>query len=204
MSRQHDDELRALQAALDGGDASALSEEIAKRWDPDLLLKLVARRGGRGQPLDVMTRAKYEKQFGVDLGHVRIYSGEFAERVTKAHRAEAITVGGTGMIFMKGRPSRSPLTAAGRGLLAHELTHVAQDVRGIQRSGDVPDKGADEVAAQREEARAMAESAPSEPQVSPEEQARQLREAIIAHVFELIEENERLWVDRNGEFPIRP
>src|SRR4029078_7516453 len=91
-------------------------------------------RGSAGQPLDALTRARYERKFGVDLGEVRIHTGPFAQHVTRQHSAEAVTVGGTGMIFMAGTPDRSPVTAAGQALLAHELTHVAQAARRLSRS----------------------------------------------------------------------
>lgn len=107
-----------------------LSQEVATRWDPGNLMKVVSSKAGRGEPLDATTRARYEARLGVDLGEVRIYSGEFAENVTRAHAAEAVTVGGTGMVLMGNSPDRSPHTAAGQALLAHELTHVAQATRG--------------------------------------------------------------------------
>ena len=129
-----EDELEAGEPSPGGGHESEprlpLSDEIARRWDPAMISKMVDRRGGAGQPLDALTRARYERQFGVDLGAVRIHTGPFAEHVTRQHTAEAVTVGGTGMIFMAGTPDRSPATAAGQALLAHELTHVAQSARG--------------------------------------------------------------------------
>src|SRR5436190_239576 len=55
----------------------ALSHEIAQRWDPEKLTKAISKRGGGGQALDALTRSRYEQKFGVDLGDVRVYSGEF-------------------------------------------------------------------------------------------------------------------------------
>src|SRR4051812_26511436 len=96
---------------------------------------MVSRRAGRGDPLDPTTRAKYEKRFGVDLGHVRVITGEFAEEFTRKREAYAVTVGGTGMILMGNSPEKAMHTAAGQGLLAHELTHVAQATRGLKNRG---------------------------------------------------------------------
>src|SRR3977135_2213147 len=103
----------------------------------------MAKRAGRGDPLEHSIRAKYEKRFGVDLGHVRIYTGEFAEEFNRQRAAYAVTIGSTGMILMGGSPDKSMGSAAGQALLAHELTHVAQAERGLHRkptsfSGGMP------------------------------------------------------------------
>jgi hypothetical protein len=112
-----------------------LTDEIARKYDPERLLRMVSRRAGRGDPLDPTTRAKYEKRFGVDLGHVRVITGEFAEEFNRKREAYAVTVGGTGMILMGNSPDKAMHTAAGQGLLAHELTHVAQATRGLHNRG---------------------------------------------------------------------
>jgi hypothetical protein len=112
-----------------------LTDEIAKKYDPERLLRMVSRRAGRGDPLDPTTRAKYEKRFGVDLGHVRVITGEFAEEFNRKREAYAVTVGGTGMILMGNSPDKAMHTDAGQGLLAHELTHVAQATRGLHNRG---------------------------------------------------------------------
>jgi len=59
--------------------AEQLTDELARKYDPERMLRMVSRRAGKGERLDQSIRAKYEKRFGVDLGHVRVYSGEFAE-----------------------------------------------------------------------------------------------------------------------------
>jgi hypothetical protein len=121
--------------------AAELNDELARKYDPERMLRMVSRRAGKGERLDHALRAKYEKQFGVDLGHVRIYTGEFAEEFNKKHNAYAVTIGSTGMILMGGSPDRATGTAAGNALLAHELTHVAQARRGLYRSaysGETP------------------------------------------------------------------
>jgi hypothetical protein len=112
-----------------------LTDELARKYDPERLLRMVSRRAGRGDPLDPTTRAKYEKRFGVDLGHVRVITGEFAEEFNRKREAYAVTVGGTGMILMGNSPDKAMHTAAGQGLLAHELTHVAQATRGLHNRG---------------------------------------------------------------------
>lgn len=113
--------------------AEELSDELARKYDPERLLKIVSRRAGRGESLDHSLRNKYEKKFGVDLGHVRIYTGEFAEEFNRQRNAYAVTVGSTGMILMGGSPEKSMASASGQALLAHELTHVAQAQKGLHR-----------------------------------------------------------------------
>ena len=115
--------------------ADDLTDELAKKYDPERLLRMMAKRAGRGDPLDPSIRAKYEKRFGVDLSHVRIITGEFAEEFNRKREAYAVTVGGTGMILMGGSPEKAAGSVAGQALLAHELTHVAQAQRGLHRSG---------------------------------------------------------------------
>ena len=109
--------------------AEEISDEIARKYDPQRLLRMMAKRAGRGESLDHSLRHKYEKRFGVDLGHVRIYSGEFAEEFNRKRDAHAVTIGSTGMILMGGSPGRSMGSSSGQALLAHEITHVAQQSR---------------------------------------------------------------------------
>lgn len=111
--------------------ADQLTDELAKKYDPERLLKLIGKRAGKGASLDSTLRNKYERKFGVDLGHVRIFTGEFAEEFNRQRGAYAVTVGGTGMILMGNSPDKSMGNASGQALLAHELTHVAQQQRGL-------------------------------------------------------------------------
>jgi hypothetical protein len=110
-------------------DAHELTDELAKKYDPERLLKIVAAKAGKGDALDASLRHRYEKRFGVDLGHVRLFNGEFAERFARERGAYALTVGNTGMVMMGNSPDKSMASADGQALLAHELTHVAQQSR---------------------------------------------------------------------------
>lgn len=224
-----DEELRAAERAADRPDSEsavapgspgsdevelggrvALSDEIARRWDPRRLLRTVSRTAGTGQPLDATTRGHFERRLGVDLGGVRIYTGTFAEQVTARHSAEAVTVGGTGMIFMSGTPDRSPATSAGRALLAHELTHVAQASRGLYRSA--PGESAPlatkehEAEAEREEAQeaAIASGAMNPKGIDHEKAQQELLEVVTARVLELVYDDERVHALRNGDARSRP
>jgi hypothetical protein len=113
--------------------AEELTDELARKYDPERMLRMVSKRAGKGERLDQSIRAKYEKRFGVDLGHVRIYSGEFAEEFNRKRGAYAVTIGSTGMILMGGSPDKSMGSSSGQALLAHELTHVAQAHKGLHR-----------------------------------------------------------------------
>jgi hypothetical protein len=75
------------------------------------------------QPLDRAVRQRLEPWFGRDLSTVRVHTDEQAAESARAVGAAAYTVG-TDMIF--GRGQFDPGSAAGRQLLAHELTHVVQ------------------------------------------------------------------------------
>jgi hypothetical protein len=171
---------------------------------------MVSSGAGTGAPLDAMTRTRYERRFGVDLGGVRVYTGEFAERVTAHHSAEAVTVGGTGMIFMSGTPDRSPATSAGRSLLAHELTHVAQSTRGLYRSapGERPPLATEEHEAEAEAVEAEEEQAESAgvagSEQDPEKAAQSLLEVVTARVLDLVYDDERVDAQRNGDARTRP
>ncbi len=142
----------------DPSEADRLSDELAKKYDPERLLRVIAKRAGRGASLDHSLRMRYERKFGVDLSHVRIYTNEFAEQFNKQRNAYAVTVGGTGMILMGGSPDRAMHTAAGQALLAHELTHVAQQARGLHfKSSDGGMPTAHEMEAEAVEAEVQAE-----------------------------------------------
>ena len=68
------------------------------------------------------SRATLRTMTGVDPASVRIYRGPLAERVTAAQNADALTDGGA-IALGAGHATDTPETL---GLLAHELTHVAQ------------------------------------------------------------------------------
>lgn len=83
-----------------------------------------------GEPLDAGARADFEQRFGRSLGNVRVHTDEKAARSARAVDALAYTLGNH-IAFDTGRYSPSS-HAEGKRLLAHELTHVAQ------QSGQTP------------------------------------------------------------------
>lgn len=76
-----------------------------------------------GQPLGVETRAFMESSLGHDFSQVRIHVDQKAAESARAVNALAYTVG-SNVVFRESQ--YAPHTAAGRRLLAHELTHVVQ------------------------------------------------------------------------------
>ncbi len=109
-----------------------LDEEIARKYDPGRLGRMVISGAGKGERLDMATRSDMERLLpGHDFGNVRVFRGAFAEEITARHKADAVTIANTGMILMRNTARSAPGTTAGRALLAHELTHVAQAQRGM-------------------------------------------------------------------------
>ena len=98
---------------------------------------------GPGQALPGPTRDAYEAHFGRDLGAVRVHDFPHA---LAGSGANAFTIG-TDIAFAPGKYSTA--SAAGRGLLAHEIAHVLQQAgggnglssmaTGIQADGKITD-----------------------------------------------------------------
>ncbi len=90
---------------------------------------LEAVRSG-GQPLPAEARAFFEPRFGYSFESVRVHTGAAAEDAAARIGARAFTLDSS-VAF--GRGEYGPDTAAGKTLLAHELTHVVQQAGGRQR-----------------------------------------------------------------------
>ena len=101
-----------------------------------------------GQPLDRETRAFFEPRFGYDLSHVRVHTDAKATESARAVNALAYTVGHD-VVF--GNEQYSPGTSVGRGLLAHELTHVVQQNKNKDVKLNIQRKTIDESVKQFEE-----------------------------------------------------
>jgi hypothetical protein len=175
-----------------------LSDEIIERYDPRRLLKTISKRAGRGEPLDWTTRNYFERKLGVDLGDVRVHRGDLAHEVTRQKNAEALTVGTTKQILMSRSGDRSPLGRSGRSLLAHELTHVAQDKKRLHPKsiGETTGPFTLEDEREAEEAEAAEEAAwdmPASSGVKPKRELTEaeylqiLKDSITMRVLELFE-----------------
>ena len=90
---------------------------------------------GAGKPMGPDLRAYFEPRFGRDFGKVRIHDDAAAHDRAKRLGAQAFAYGRR-VVFGPGR--FQPGTQEGRRLIAHELTHVAQqgraDAKAVQRS----------------------------------------------------------------------
>jgi hypothetical protein len=83
----------------------------------------IERQSGKGSPLPAKTLAEMNRSFGMDFGKVRIHHDDAAARLCCELNAQAFTHG-LDIYFNEGK--YNPESAEGKMLLAHELTHVAQ------------------------------------------------------------------------------
>jgi hypothetical protein len=84
-----------------------------------------------GQPLAASAREFFEPRFGHDFSQIRIHSDASAAASADMFAARAYTVG-SDIVFARGE--YAPDSRAGRGLLAHELTHTIQQHSGVARA----------------------------------------------------------------------
>lgn len=89
---------------------------------PDMEVSINAARGS-GQPLPESVRAFFEPRFGYDFSGVRVHTDAKAAEVARRVDARAFTVG-RDIVF--GAGEYAPEISKGQRLLAHELTHMAQ------------------------------------------------------------------------------
>jgi len=83
--------------------------------------------GTTGRPLEPSLRQEMEHRFGHDFARVRMHPGSAAAQSAQDVNARAYTVGND-IVF--GTNQFAPGSLEGRRLLAHELTHVAQQASG--------------------------------------------------------------------------
>ncbi len=76
------------------------------------------------RPLSTSTRRFMEPRFGVDFGHVRLHANQDAQQMAAEINARAFTYGDN-IVLGKGESEQN------RQLMAHELTHVAQQKKGV-------------------------------------------------------------------------
>ena len=78
----------------------------------------------RKHPVDRVIINDFNRKSGADLGEVTIVYGPAADEYTRSHHALALVLG-TDIFFRNG--AYRPESEEGRKILAHELTHVAQN-----------------------------------------------------------------------------
>jgi hypothetical protein len=120
-----------------------------------------------GHPLDTATRGFFEPRFGHDFSKVRVHDDSKSAESAQAVNAQAYTVG-RNVVFGRGRYDLK--TEEGRKLLAHELTHVAQQsgTTGSWNDLRVGEPGSSD---EREADRAAGDVANSRRDVGPTQQA---------------------------------
>lgn len=105
-------------------DAEDVRQQVARGSPPDKDPQTRLRaQAGRGEPLPEALRTRLEGSFGRDLSGVRLHTDTEANELARDYSAQAFTVG-PDIYFASGK--FDPATPAGMNLLAHELTHVAQ------------------------------------------------------------------------------
>jgi len=114
IQRQEEEEEEEIQAKPAGSQPSTVSENLETRIND-------AR--GSGQPLPDLVRASLEPQFKHDFSQVRIHTDAEADELSRQLGAEAFTTGHD-VFFREG--AYQPESESGKGLIAHELTHVVQ------------------------------------------------------------------------------
>ena len=174
-----------------------MAEEVQRRYDPARLSKVEASAAGRAEKLDDETRRKMEARLGARFDDVRVIRGAFADRVTKRHRADAVTIGSTGLILLRDTPRTNMRTPEGKALLAHELTHVRQAQRGMHFAKEQGSDGAaHEQEAHRVESDVLRAEKHGHATGGPDLET--MRDKAVHRVLELMEEAQRVERDRRG------
>ena len=105
---------RDAPAPTDTGQGFEASSSVENR--------MAAHQSG-GQPLPAHVRAEMEPKFGADFSTVQVHTGGESIQLNRELSAQAFTYGNH-IHFSAGK--YNPGSAAGKHLLAHELTHVIQ------------------------------------------------------------------------------
>ena len=118
-------EAEATADAISQGGTASLPQPLPRSVGHSTLVRMSGDGllHGGGEALDHDVRRIMEPRLGFDLGGVRVHRGDAGATATTALNARAFTVG-RDIAFAPGE--FRPDTASGQRLLAHELTHVAQ------------------------------------------------------------------------------
>jgi hypothetical protein len=197
-------------------DKGDLGSEVADRWDPGRLSRtFLGSEAGSMSALDHTTRNRYERILGRDFGDVRVMRGALAEEVTRARHAEALTVGGTGLVLMGSGRASDPGSSETSALLGHELGHVASGSPGGVYALETPPATSQAGTDEDEEVARMAaaevlgdEAAPGggprttalSGKASGEARAKkeQMRQQVIERVIERLDSAACVIADRRG------
>ena len=114
-----EEDKKKLQLKSSGGKAPVAERELEN---------YVGGLQSKGRPLPDEVRNHYEPRFGYDFSQVRVHTDGAAAKSAETINALAYT-SGNNIVFNAGQ--FSPFTDNGSRLLAHELTHVAQQQSGL-------------------------------------------------------------------------
>jgi hypothetical protein len=174
-----------------------MAKDVQRRYDPARLSSIEASAAGRAEKLDDATRKQMEQRLGTRFHDVRIVRGAFADRVTQRHRADAVTIGSTGLILLRDGARTNMKTPEGKALLAHELTHVKQAQRGMHFAKEQGSEGA----AHEQEAESVERGMLSEQrqkEADPGPSLREVTERVIDRAMDLLSEDLRQSNERHG------
>jgi peptidoglycan hydrolase-like protein with peptidoglycan-binding domain len=124
-SEREADQMADQVMRLPGPDADDRTDHrlAGDRTVPEPSAARLSALAGGGLPLTSGVREFFEPRFGRDLGDVRLHTDPAAGELARSLGARAFTLGRS-IVFGPGE--YAPGSAAGRHLIAHELTHVLQ------------------------------------------------------------------------------
>ena len=140
----------AVAGTSGGVGGTAPAAQAAQRMPAAVPVRYKRSADGAPERVPENLRAELEPMLGADLSAVPVHRGESSEQAAVALQAKAFTTGGEVHL-----PSSvgSLASGEGRSVLAHELTHVAQQ----RRLGTTPDENTAAGQAMEEEARQVGE-----------------------------------------------
>ncbi len=132
----------------------ASSESEAEEESLEGTVQGLQQQKGSGHPIEGETQKEMEQSLGYDLGQVRLHTDGVAHKAAEDLGAKAFTMGTD--IFFNQKDGGNLSSSEGKGLLAHELTHVVQQSQGnlslpgdkvkMGQPGDAYETEADKVA----------------------------------------------------------
>ncbi len=122
VQRQEEEEEEAIQAEplVEQQNTNLITEPTTEN---STIESQISNSKGGGNPLPDKTKSEMENSFGADFSQVRTHSDSNAVQMNKDIGARAFTHGND-IYFNEGK--LAPETAAGKHLIAHELTHTVQ------------------------------------------------------------------------------
>jgi hypothetical protein len=123
---EEEEEEEPIQAKAVGSQATEVSKDLEA---------VINTARGSGQPLPDSVRSSLEPQLGHDFSQVHIHTDAKADKLSQQLGAKAFTTGHD-VFFRDG--VYQPGSDSGRGLIAHELTHVIQQDRSSEMVNRLP------------------------------------------------------------------